>query len=318
MWMRPQPPNPGLFSVPSAPFSQTWPASGSMRNGRSFERPKSAPRISAHGSSFSPGGALLPTPRTSDSQGPGKHGDGGMDLRTTVSLLPTPRASDTGTPGRRASEGFRPPLSQVVLPLNSPLLPTPMAGDSKGTRNATANRSKRNPKVNPGWTLTDVVYGGALLPTPVASDGERSSATYSGGNPTLAGALLPTPTTRDWKVPGDDRGRREGLPLNEVVDRLAGPEKLLPTPTATPYGSNQSASPGAAVRPSLETLAPKLLPTPRASDGEKGGPNQRGSKGDLTLPSAAALIGGTSSPRSAAGSTSPDGPHPQQLTIEDV
>lgn len=27
-------------------------------------------------------------------------------------------------------------------------------------------------------------------------------------------------------------------------------------------------------------------PTPRASDGEKGGPNQRGSKGDLTLPSA--------------------------------
>lgn len=27
-------------------------------------------------------------------------------------------------------------------------------------------------------------------------------------------------------------------------------------------------------------------PTPRASDGDKGGPNQRGSKGDLTLPSA--------------------------------
>lgn len=29
-----------------------------------------------------------------------------------------------------------------------------------------------------------------------------------------------------------------------------------------------------------------LLPTPRASDGEKGGPNQRGSKGDLTMNSA--------------------------------
>lgn len=29
-----------------------------------------------------------------------------------------------------------------------------------------------------------------------------------------------------------------------------------------------------------------MWPTPRASDGEKGGPNQRGSKGDLTLPSA--------------------------------
>ena len=34
-----------------------------------------------------------------------------------------------------------------------------------------------------------------------------------------------------------------------------GPDlTLLPTPTATPYGSNQSASPGAAVRPSLDGL----------------------------------------------------------------
>lgn len=30
----------------------------------------------------------------------------------------------------------------------------------------------------------------------------------------------------------------------------------------------------------------KLLPTPRATDGTKGGPNQRGSSGDLMLPSA--------------------------------
>jgi hypothetical protein len=33
-----------------------------------------------------------------------------------------------------------------------------------------------------------------------------------------------------------------------------------------------------------------LLPTPRATDGEKGGPNQRGSKGDLMLPSAVMLL----------------------------
>ncbi|QOI67686.1 methyltransferase [Arthrobacter phage Orcanus] len=31
----------------------------------------------------------------------------------------------------------------------------------------------------------------------------------------------------------------------------------------------------------------KFMPTPRASDGDKGGPNQRGSKGDLTMPSLA-------------------------------
>jgi hypothetical protein len=37
---------------------------------------------------------------------------------------------------------------------------------------------------------------------------------------------------------------------------------------------------------SLSITALRLLPTPRASDGEKGGPNQRGSSGDLMLPSA--------------------------------
>lgn len=58
---------------------------------------------------------LLPTPRVTDTNGAGKHGDGGLDLRTAVTLLPTPKASDTSTPGRRCSEGFRPPLSQVVF-----------------------------------------------------------------------------------------------------------------------------------------------------------------------------------------------------------
>lgn len=33
-----------------------------------------------------------------------------------------------------------------------------------------------------------------------------------------------------------------------------------------------------------------MLPTPRATDGTNGGPNQRGSKGDLMLPSAVALL----------------------------
>ena len=35
----------------------------------------------------------------------------------------------------------------------------------------------------------------------------------------------------------------------------------------------------------LATGKVPLLPTPRASDGTKGSPNQRGSRGDLTLPS---------------------------------
>jgi hypothetical protein len=40
--------------------------------------------------------ALLPSPRTSDTNGPGHHGDGGPDLRTVVDLLPTPAVNDMG------------------------------------------------------------------------------------------------------------------------------------------------------------------------------------------------------------------------------
>ena len=50
---------------------------------------------------------LLPTPRTSDTNGAGQHGDGGLDLRTVASLLPTPRATDgtKGGPNQRGSSG---------------------------------------------------------------------------------------------------------------------------------------------------------------------------------------------------------------------
>lgn len=40
----------------------------------------------------------------------------------------------------------------------------------------------------------------------------------------------------------------------------------------------------------LDEAVMHLLPTSWASDGEKGGPNQRGSSGDLMMPSAALLL----------------------------
>lgn len=110
-----------------------------------------------------------------------------MDLRTAVSLLPTPRARD-GKGRALSGDG----LVDAVK-----LLPTPMAGDAKGTRNATAGRSKDNPNVNEGWTLSDVVYDGQLsqlLPTPTASDAERTSLSYGRGNPTLTGAITDPPS----------------------------------------------------------------------------------------------------------------------------
>jgi hypothetical protein len=84
--------------------------------------------------------ALLPTPRTSDAQGPGKHGSGGVDLRTAITLLPTPTTSD-----------------------------------AKASRNTTANRSPGS-KHHDGSTLTDAVsLLGATTPPP-SDDGKPPTA----------------------------------------------------------------------------------------------------------------------------------------------
>jgi DNA (cytosine-5)-methyltransferase 1 len=64
-------------------------------------------------------------------------------------------------------------------------------------------------------------------------------------------------------------------------------------PTATAQDSKASGAAGYQTETrhagmTLTDAAVRLWPTARATDGTKGGPNQRGSKGDLTLPSAAA------------------------------
>jgi DNA (cytosine-5)-methyltransferase 1 len=201
---------------------------------------------------------LLPTPRARDGKGRGYEDD----LPSTVDrLLPTPAASMPNDGEsleswearrqRNLAKGINGNGQGTPLAIAVKLLPTPMAGDATGTRNATAGRSNPDSQHHPGWTLSDVVFSGALLPTPTAADGDRESETYGRGNPTLKGALLPTP----W-----------------------------------------------------------------ASDGTKGGPNQRGSKGDLMLPSAVAQLssGASTSPPSDAGNESSNAPPRAQLTIWDA
>jgi len=264
----------------SALYSATWPASGSMRSGRSSALRRSALHTSESGSSSSPG-QLLPTPTTSEARGPGDpEGNRNDTLRARIANLPTPRARDWKSGGKDG-------LHNEVRLLKTPTAQLAVNGGSQ-------HPDKRKAGGH-GPTLADEVEflmpGGAgkarLLPTPKASDVDRGDCP-------------------------SERARHSPM-LKSVV-------ALLPTPTATPYGNNQSDSPGAAVRPSLDTLAPTLLPTPRATDGTKGGPNQRGSKGDLMLPSAVAQIstGATTSLRCDAGNTSSDALHPAQLTIADA
>jgi DNA (cytosine-5)-methyltransferase 1 len=138
------------------------------------------------------------------------------------------------------------------------LLPTPMTVNRTSAKAQTGRPTSGPQRGGPSYGLEDVV---ALLPTPKATDHKRtgSAAEVARKSPALGAvsALLPTPTARD----GDGRG--EGTV--DYWQRQEGRE------------NGQRAPLGAVVN---------LLPTPRATDGVKGGPNQRGSSGDLMLPAA--------------------------------
>ena len=96
--------------------------------------------------------------------------------------------------------------------------------------------------------------------------------------------LLPTPTSNlgDNGGPQHPDKRRAGGHSVSIADAVHG-LALLPTPAAQRSGRNKSQSVGSSIRPSLDSIA-TILPTPRASDGVKGGPSQRGSAGDISMP----------------------------------
>ena len=112
-----------------------------------------------HVDGFGPDGGLtlLPSPRTSDTNGAGAHGSGGPDLRTVAATLPTPRATDgtKGGPNQRGGSG------DLMLPSAvAQLLPTPRAEE----------RMQHNSRDN-HMALSAVAQ---LLPTPTAVTRDRT------------------------------------------------------------------------------------------------------------------------------------------------
>jgi DNA (cytosine-5)-methyltransferase 1 len=109
-------------------------------------------------------------------------------------------------------------------------------------------------------------------------------------------SLLPTPTVGmtlgGSEARSGDRNGEKLLPgvAKDLAEMNGG--RLLPTPEAKLATSGPDYArftrPGSG-GPDLVT-AMAMMPTPRASDGEKGGPNQRGSKGDRTMPSTAVSL----------------------------
>jgi DNA (cytosine-5)-methyltransferase 1 len=178
--------------------------------------------------------------------------------------LPTPCARDGKGPGHQYG------LPDLVEPHGSKhdLLPTPTSGGGTGYMSG----SKRDV-----WrpSLESAVRG--YRPSP-------------GGKPALPQQLLPTPTAVAY---GSNRSPSLGAARRPGLHQLAG--QLLPTPTVADSRSSANATAGRStplVGHAGRTLtdAARLLPTPRATDGVKGAPGQRGSHGDLTLPSAAIQV----------------------------
>lgn len=118
---------------------------------------------------------------------------------------------------------------------------------------------------------------------PAEAKGSRASAAGSGASSRASSAKSSragssSKTSRccaieDWES-SCATSWRSGIASNGIAFPLP--------PVARITGEIDSGSAPAAKKP-----GPPLWPTPRASDGAKGGPNQRGSKGDLALPAAA-------------------------------
>ena len=98
---------------------------------------------------------------------------------------------------------------------------------------------------------------------------------------TIAAAAWPTPQARD----GDGRGadpNRWGCPKRHGGYNLDDRVAAWPTPAARDYKGATDERWGTNSRPLNEVA--KIWSTPRASDGDKGGPNQSFSAGGVPLP----------------------------------
>ena len=210
-----------------------------------------SPALSTHGSA-----------RSNRSDEPSSGGAGPASGSSTtfeqLGLLPPNESmsSPAGSPARASALSASATASITPRPGSGERWPEPLASFDPSTSSSRTWRTcspsmmePSGPRFSETWPRSGMTCSGiAYRRQPLAP---RTSVT--GSSP-----LLPTPTARAkggspvWKG-----SRQGGLILDEAISRL------LPTPTATDYGNNQSPSDGAAVRESLPRLL-KLLPTPRA------------------------------------------------------
>lgn len=164
-------------------------------------------------------GGLLPTPRTSDTNGAGEHGTGGLDLRTAVDQLPTPTARDHKGHNQRRD----------TTSLTGALLPTPAVNDMGEGKTVEAwdewtakMRAKHRNGNGHGPSLAIEAQRTSLLPTTTATD-----ARASGGNSNVTDTHHAGTTLTDAAVRQPERWGKYA----EAIARWESVTRPAPEPT---------------------------------------------------------------------------------------
>lgn len=167
--------------------------------------------------------ALLPTTRTSDYTGKSEHGEGGLDLQSTIAMLPTPTARDFRSTGpSETTRGHAPCLTAIPA-----LLPTPAVNDMGDNKSvdwwdewAPRQHASDGRHAPHGKSLG--VELKRLLPTTTGKDADGSGSTMPRTSTHHSGTTLTDATQRGVEQWGD------------YADAIALWERLIGRPAPEP------------------------------------------------------------------------------------
>ena len=279
VWEIPQ--TEGFFCEHLDVFSETFPTSGMTASGAAYELPTWEPATPGSGYLSSPDAALLPTVTTQDAAnngGPSQFERNTPPLNTRVLMLGTPTAALAG--------GVQTLEVQVGGRQKFKTLPTPTVSDTNG----------------PGIHGD----GGAGLEDNSLTPADTGSAALGGhsGEPSAEEA---GPHGCDGSCDSDgERAAGDGRTVTADDSGAAwrGSEsEHLSAPTGSASESGKRTG---------------ITPDAKGFGRREGWTDQRGSSGDLTLPSASVRIGANTSLPSAAGNEPSDGQLPGQLNLLDA
>lgn len=157
---RPKPATPCAASDCSS-----WPSAKVARGGYEVQKDGShAPTLEGLATNWA-------APRTSDTNGAGLHGDGGIDLRTQASQWTNPKASDP----EKAGQNMRGSKGDLPLPAQAVNWPAPAARDHKGSSEGSITRQDGKSRADMLDYAAEQFFHPPSSPAPPIAAGSMSS-----------------------------------------------------------------------------------------------------------------------------------------------